>query len=386
MRHLVLRNAFYFLISAPGLALGYNWPTKDWSVASPQSAGIDVREFEIFLNYTFPQGLDWASREGVRTNSLIVIKDGLLVYEKYRAGFGANKRHHTWSVSKLLANAFVGIAERRGILNRKTPIQKYVSLKNEAAQKNLTVRDLLYWSSGFAWEESYEANPLRSSVLAMLYGPDAKSVGQFVADFQLSHLPGDKESYSSGDTNLLSLTLRNAVSNDEEYWNFPWKELFDPLGIKTAVIERDESGTFLLSSYVHMTPRDLAKIGLLYLNDGAWGDSRILPKGWVYDSTQLSPSFRKRAKGSHSTKPLRGMHLWTNREEASYNLHRPFPDVPADMFAALGHWGQSMFIIPSQRLIVVRMADDRDESFDINRFLKLLLQSIASASPKAAEQ
>jgi CubicO group peptidase (beta-lactamase class C family) len=341
--------------------------------------GVEGREFEQFLNYAFPENLDWSSREGVRTQSLLVIKDGVLIYEKYRTGFGPEKRHHTWSVSKLLANAFMGIAEKQNILSRQSRVVDFVGPRKNPGFQKMTIRDLLYWSSGFGWNESYEGNPLRSSVLEMLYGQQIKDVGDFVARTPLSHRPGEKESYSSGDTNLLSLTLRKALKNDERYWNFPWKELFDPLAIESAVIERDESGTFLLSSYAHMTPRDLAKIGLLYLNDGVWNKKKILPAGWVYDSTQLSPAFRGRAKGSHSDKPVRGMHLWTNKENLRMNLRRPFPDVPADMFAALGHWGQSMVMIPSERLIVVRMADDRDDSFDMNRFIKLLLQSFSSA-------
>lgn len=357
----------------------YQWPSKNWPTAHPQNMGVESREFEQFLNYAFPENLDWSSREGVRTQSLLVIKDGVLIYEKYRTGFGPEKRHHTWSVSKLLANAFMGIAEKQNILSRQSRVVDFVGPRKNPDFQKMTIRDLLYWSSGFGWNESYEGNPLRSSVLEMLYGQQVKDVGDYVAGTPLSHLPGEKESYSSGDTNLLSLTLRKALKSDERYWSFPWKELFDPLGISSAVIERDESGTFLLSSYAHMTPRDLAKIGLLYLNDGVWNKKKILPAGWVYDSTQLSPAFRGRAKGSHSDKPVRGMHLWTNKENLRMNLRRPFPDVPADMFAALGHWGQSMVMVPSERIIVVRMADDRDDSFDMNRFIKLLLQSFSSA-------
>ena len=341
--------------------------------------GVESREFEQFLSYAFPENLDWNSREGVRTQSLLVIKDGVLIYEKYRQGFGPEKRHHTWSVSKLLANTFMGIAERDKILSRQSRVAEFVPVGDDPSFQKMTIRDLLFWSSGFGWNESYEGNPLRSSVLEMLYGQQVKDVGDFVARTPLAHLPGEKESYSSGDTNLLSLVLRKALKRDDRYWSFPWKELFDPLGIQSAVIERDESGTFLLSSYAHMTPRDLAKIGLLYLNDGVWNKKKILPAGWIYDSTQLSPAFRGRVKGSHSDKPARGMHLWTNKEDLRLNLRRPFPDVPSDMFAALGHWGQSMVMIPSERLIVVRMADDRDDSFDMNRFLKLLLQSFSSA-------
>jgi CubicO group peptidase (beta-lactamase class C family) len=367
------------LLLLPVGAQPYQWPSKNWPTARPQSMGVESREFEQFLSYTFPEALDWSSREGVRTQSLLVIKDGVLIYEKYRHGFGPEKRHHTWSVSKLLANAFLGIAERQNILTRQSRVVDFIGASDHPNLQKMTIRDLLYWSSGFRWSESYEGNPLRSSVLEMLYGQQVKDVGDFVARTSLSHLPGEKESYSSGDTNLLSLTLRKALKNDERYWNFPWKELFDPLGISSAVIERDESGTFLLSSYAHMTPRDLAKIGLLYLNDGVWNKKKILPAGWVYDSTQLSPAFRGRSNGSHSEKPVRGMHLWTNKENLRLNLKRPFPDVPSDMFAALGHWGQSMVMIPSERVIVVRMADDRDDSFDMNRFLKLLLQSFSSS-------
>ena len=362
----------------------YAFSAWGWSSRAPHSVGMEPSALESFVDYAFPSNMDWKSRQGRRTHALLVIKDGALVLEKYRDGFGPDKRHHAWSVSKLLANALVGVSERKSILSRDSLVSQWIALPPQKDLQKMTITHLLFWSSGLAWNESYEGNPLRSSVLAMLYGQDTKDVGEFVAQFPQAHSPGERESYSSGDTNLISYVLRKALNNDAEYWEFPWKEIFNPLGINSAVIERDQAGTFLLSSYAHMTPRDLAKLGWLYVQDGVWEGKRILPKGWVSASTELSPSFRGRAKGSHSSKPLRGMHLWTNKENTRLHLHRPFPDVPTDMFAALGHWGQSMVMIPSEGLVIVRMADDRDESFDMNQFLKLLLNSLSHSKSGAS--
>ncbi len=352
----------------------YVWPTQDWKTSSLQAAGVDAQRFEEFLSYTFPENLDWESREGIRTEGLVVIKEGLLIYERYARGYGAQKRHRAWSVSKFLLNALTGVAIKRKILSLDDSVSKFLPESEQEKFQTVKVRDLLSWSSGLEWSETYEYNPLASSVIAMLYSVGAHNMARFVMDLPLSDSPGKEFRYSSGDSNLLMHVLRQALSK-KEYENFPWASIFDPLGMKSATLERDPEGLFVASSYLHVTARDLAKLGLLYLNDGVWNKNRILPEGWVFKSSRIVPSYRQTEADRHLKHLSPGLQIWVNREEPQRGISKPLADVPSDMIAGLGHWGQAIFMIPSERIIVVRFADDRDLSFDANRFLKLLLDS-----------
>ena len=126
----------------------------------------------------------------------------------------------------------------------------------------------------------------------------------------------------------------------------------------SAHLETDESGNYIGSSYCYATPRDWAKFGLLYLNDGVWNGKRILPEGWVEYS-------RKQASQSNG---IYGAHFWQNHGNAAYQ------DVPEDLFSCNGYEGQYVFIIPSRDLVVVRMG--LSETFDVNKFLKEILKAI----------
>jgi CubicO group peptidase (beta-lactamase class C family) len=181
----------------------------------------------------------------------------------------------------------------------------------------------------------------------------------------------------------LQAVLKSALG-EKDYAEFPWSELFNKIGMKSAVLERDQSNVFVGSSYLHTTGRDLAKLGLLYLNDGVWNGQRILPQGWVFWSNQIVPAYRQFSSDIRGEKLTPGYHVWLNRADTMRGIQKVLPDVPEDTFAASGHWGQSMWMIPSQRLIVVRFADDRDRSFSANRFLRLLLNSLSN--PLTAER
>jgi CubicO group peptidase (beta-lactamase class C family) len=98
--------------------------------------------------------------------------------------------------------------------------------------------------------------------------------------------------YSSGTTNMIQKMLRYTCFGDNvtAYWEFPRKYIFDPIGMKSMVMEIDPSGNFVGSSFSYATARDYARFGLLFLQDGIWDGQQILPKGWVEYSTTPTPS------------------------------------------------------------------------------------------------
>ena len=134
--------------------------------------------------------------------------------------------------------------------------------------------------------------------------------------------------------------------------------------------ETDGSGTFVGSSYAYMSARDLARIGLLMQRGGRWRDKQLLPKAWV--DFNLTPFAHYQ---SSRVNEVVGGQWWLNR--TADNTPRPWPDAPADAFAALGHWGQALYVVPSGNLVIVRYADDRDGSYDPNQLLKRALAAFA---------
>jgi CubicO group peptidase (beta-lactamase class C family) len=139
----------------------------------------------------------------------------------------------------------------------------------------------------------------------------------------------------------------------KEYYRWPYEELFYRIGMYHTVLEPDAGGTFVGSSYCYATARDWARFGLLYLYDGVWMGQRVLPEGWV--------KFTRTGEGY-------GALWWLN--------HRGrWPDVPPDCFFCEGYEGQYIWVIPSRKLVVVRLALQR-QRLQVNEVLKGLLAAL----------
>ncbi|KAA0943454.1 serine hydrolase [Pseudomonas sp. ANT_H14] len=338
------------------------WPIKDWS-QSPQLAGPATRALD---DYAFPPRDD-TTRKGIRTDALLVIRDGEVIYERYAAPTTTTTPHLTWSISKSLMATVLGVAYGENRFKLTDPAARfYPPMKQHPA---VTMADLLHWASGLNWQEDYEYAPLKSSVVAMLYTRGRADMAMFTADTGTFSAPGQAFRYSSGDSNLLSAALKGMLGH-KAYVDYPWTALFDPLGIRNATWESDADETFIASSYAYLTARDLARIGLLMARGGRWRERQLLPQEWVAFNRQ---PFDKYTPGQDEAVP--GGHWWLNREVQG--AARPWPDAPADTFAALGHWGQALYVMPDEHLVIVRYGDDRDGSYRHNELLKRVLAAVA---------
>jgi CubicO group peptidase (beta-lactamase class C family) len=358
------------------------FPTSGWRLRSAAESGIDDAARRAFEDYVFPPPPSVIpgkkdQRLGIRTDGVVIIHRGYLVYERYARGYTADSRHYGWSMAKSVVNALIGIAEREGLLHRGSLVSEVDPRLTAPQLAGLTVDHLLHFSSGLKWAETYEYSPLKSSVIAMLYTAGSSDMARFVAAQPREFPPGMHYRYSSGDTTFLSSLLRAKLSQ-RDYDDFPFSRLFSPLGMTSAVFEQDKSGTFVGSSYVHATARDFAKFGFLYLNQGVWEGKQILPADWVSYSTQIAPAYAGTPPPDHDPTDVPGASLWLNAADGA--APRPWPDAPADAFAAEGHWGQTIVIIPSRDIVAVRLADDRDHRFSMNEYLRRLLVMLPSQS------
>jgi len=345
---------------------GEGWPNDAASVRRELPAEVAALDAALF-----PPDLDWTDKDrpGTRTDGVVVVHRGRVLYERYREPWDEERPHLSWSVTKSFTSALTGVAVREGLVTRDDSICEHLDGLPEASCQ-VTLQHLLDMGSGFQWRETYEGvSPTESSVLAMLYGEGSADMARFVATQPLARAPGSAWQYSSGDTNVLSAAI-GAPLTERFGERFPWTTLFDVIGMTSVTFERDAAGTYVGSSYLWATPRDLARFGYLLLHDGCWDSERVLPEGWVDYSTELGQPLQIKALPK-AEEIVQARLLWVNRPLPGQGVaERWCPSVGEDMYAALGHWGQSITVVPSLELVVVRVADDRDDSYRHDRTMK----------------
>lgn len=355
-------------------------PGRSWRVVDEDRSGINPVARERLGRFLFPENTEGT----IQTDGVVVVKDGIIVYERYSNGYQVDQPHLTWSVSKGFLGALVGIAVKEGRFDLDRPAYEYYKPLDRGEHRKITARHLLTMTSGLKWNEGYEASPLKSSVLNMLYTKGYRDMALYTANHPVAYEPGTHWYYSSGDSNLLSAVLKGALK--EDYSDYPWEKLFSVIGMDRVTWEKDHEGTYVASSYLYATPRDMARFGLLYLNNGRWGRRNLFSPDWVKQSTTMVPGYYSTPMREDMFEDNPGLHLFLNLGDASRNVERPWPDAPADTFAFTGHWGQIIIVIPSRRLVIVRVANDREKSMDKNQFMKLVLSLFAeNAESKKGE-
>ncbi len=358
------------LLSAP-CPTRASWPTADWPVGDLQ--GVRTRraaEVKALEDYLFTlTGAD-SERKGLRTDALIIVKSGTVIYEAYARGWSANKRHISWSVAKSFSTALAGVAVQKGALNVSDSICSYVAARDELCP--ITVQNIMEFGSGLHWQEAYEKESYQySSVIAMLLGEGHQDTVKFFLDHKKDHEPGTTFNYSTGEAMLVSEVVRQAGLQQGFDKNWFWSDFFDRLGMSSTILSGDVKGAPGGGSYIFATARDYARFGYLYLNDGCWEGKRVLPEGWVKSSTTMSNTFKVGAPDSEDTP--NGWMWWLN-EVAPKKGERPWKDAPADAYSAIGHWGQYVAVVPSEDLVVVRLGDDRDEGMELNKLIPLSIE------------
>jgi len=370
----------------PAHIVGATWPRS-----TPEQEGLDSAAVERLRAYLLSRQGDDENRQGVRTNAFVLIRNGKIVMEEYARGYTSETAMLTWSVSKSITNALVGRAVMNRGLNINDSASVCVPALDRESHRSVLVRHLLQMSSSLAFDESYEASPVFSSVIAMLYTRGRADMSKFTASLDLAHKAGTHWNYSSGDSNIVMECLKKYYGND--YNNMPWTELFDPLQIQNAVWERDGAGTFVGSSYLYLRATDLARIGYLYMHDGVWNGKRLLPEGWVNYSLTVVPAYYNRKTISVSERADNPTAYWyRNVGNSKMNIEKPWPGAPDDAFAALGHWGKGLWVIPSLDMVVVRLGDDRrygcrwpdeknceadqDKAYSKHHLLKLVTETV----------
>jgi CubicO group peptidase (beta-lactamase class C family) len=372
VRLLIVVACALALWPAPGKAecpTRSSWPTDAWPSRAAQVRVDRAAEIRALEDYAFTLTGKDEDRLGLRTDALLIVRDGEILYERYARGWDATRPHLAWSVTKSFTSALTGVAVQRGAVAVSDSMCRHLTAQREE-QCAITLQHLLEFSSGIDWREAYENEPYQvSSVIAMFFGEGKKDAIRFITSHPLRDPPGTTWEYSTGDSTLLASAVDAAMRPAHgEAW--PWDLLFDPIGARSVTIERDPQGNLYGGSYLYATAQDYARFGYLYLNDGCWAGQRLLPEDWVRRSTAVAPVFR--AGNRHANTEANGWQWWLNQPVPEVHIASPpWAGVPVDAYAAQGHWGQYVVVIPSLEMVVVRLGDDRNDGVDLGRLISL---------------
>ncbi len=320
------------------------WPLGDQGARAPIPRGLTPYEAAVMNIAGF----------GGRTSALLIVKDGRIVVEHYQAGHDVHTAQRTFSVAKSLAATLIGNAVLRGKLDVAAPaaIAEWQPAGDPRAV--ITTEQLMRMASGLTSDSAGN----RTDAIYM----GGASVRAWTTQWPLLNPPGSRYRYANNDTLLATLSLKAALAKQGEVLDPA--AFFDRLGMTRTFVEHDRDGDFILSSQVWTTARDLARLGLLYLNDGMAGGERILPADWR--------RFVSTPSGPQPDGPFGyGAGFWLLDKSAG---------VPSDAFGAFGNRGQYVIVIPSRRLVIVRQGyDDAAQRLDIAK----LTAAIVAGDDKA---
>lgn len=320
-----------------------------WETASANDVGLDEEKFVELVKYL-------NSSIDNQFHSILIAKDNKLIFEKYFSGykfdinsikseqdiiqFGVDTLHYLASVSKSITSLLLGIAIDNGaeISLDDTLLSYYPQYSAELiGEKSLIqLNHLLTMSAGLSWDEStYSYGDPKNDVTQLFVQSDPL---QYILRKPIESLPGTKFSYNSGYTNIIAdvLQLKTGVTFNQ----FAHNNLFSKLGIDSYKWEMINGNLIFASGGLYLTPRDLAKIGYVFLNEGKWLNTQIVSNGWIEQSFEnyINPNYYYYSNGY-------GLQWWKNTFHTTYGSYECY-------FAA--GWGeQFLYILPELDMEIV---------------------------------
>jgi len=307
------------------------WPIHGWSTSTPGEQALDPVQLEKMLSAIDEQGLE--------IHSVLIIRNGYIVMEKYYPPYQEDTRHPLYSITKSFISSLVGIAISEGIIESiDKPVleffPKYEFTNVDQAKATMTLENLLTMTSGLSWDD--------------MNGSDhemglAKDPIQYVLDQPMESEPGLEFSYNSGCSHLMSAIIQETTGMNT--LDYAKSRLFEPIGITNLEWETDRTGTPFGGWGLELTPRDLAKFGYLYLKEGMWNEKQIIPAEWVRTSTESHVKF----------------------DDGWGYGYQWLPAPVHNGYAAIGRFSQLLVVIPDLEIVVIFTADheNHDDLFEL---------------------
>ena len=299
------------------------WPTSGWKTSTPEQQGMDSAKLLVadeFIQNRLPDAF-----------SLLVVKNGYLVFEKYYSWGSPEKYAVVHSVTKSVTSALIGIALDKGYLESVDQklfefFPEYTTDDLDPRIKEIRLKHILTMSAGFRWND-------RGPVMRDWY--TSADWAKFTIQLPLVNNPGDKFNYNSSISHLLSIILSRSTKTST--LDFAKQNLFEPLGIQSGFWRQGPQGYHIGGFGLGFSARDLAKFGFLYLNNGYWNGQSIVPEQWVKKSTeQQIKAVRHPLYGAFGY----GYHWWVKQVDG------------CSSFRAWGRRGQYIVVVPELDLVV----------------------------------
>lgn len=282
----------------------------------------------------------WIERTG--TTGLLVIKDGVIVFDNYYQGNEKSTRVIAMSVSKSFVSCLVGVALAEGkITDLQDPVEKYAPELKGSGYEGVSLKNVLQMSSGIRFVEDY--GDLKSDIVRLVGSFLTGSINDFVATLPNELKPGTFNRYVSADTQVLSMVLTGATKKSlTEYMQ---EKLWSRLGAEyDAEWLTDPKKTEMAFGGLNATLRDYARFGLLYLNQGRnFKGEQLVPKNWVKVSvTPDAPHLMPGRDNPGSDWPMGYGYQWW------------IPENPEGDFAAIGIYGQFIYVHPVHKVVIAK--------------------------------
>jgi CubicO group peptidase (beta-lactamase class C family) len=308
------------------------------------------------------------------TRAIVVLKDGHVIAERYADSVGIDTPLLGFSATKSVISALAGIMVRKGALKLDEPVPIAAWQNPGDPRGAITLDHLLRHTAGLALGSSLQAS-LASALQPVNRMKFMESdMAAYAESIPLETAPGAAWNYHDGNFIILAHLISNSAGGRAaDMMRFARQELFAPLGMRNVALEFDASGNAEASSQMLASARDWARFGQLYLDDGMAGEKRILPEGWVKYSASATPN----------AWVGQGAGFWTNLGDSFGATYRVEHGWPRDAFFAKGTIGQYVIIIPSERLVIVRLGRSPNFPPEADGVFDLVRDVIAATGAKA---
>ena len=342
-------------------AMAQAWPMGDRPDTAPLPAEIDRAKVDAAVDAAFAD-------PAALTAAFLVVYKGRIIAERYMAGITKDTQLESWSMGKSIASTLFSLLVKDGIYTIDQPAPVPAWRSPDDPRSKIRNMDLLRMSGGLKFMGNQEpgAPPNQGYPDHYYIYTGAVDVFEYAINRPAEFPPNTEGRYRNCDPLTIGYLIRQAVTRrGEQYLTWPQRALFDRIGIRRQVMETDPYGNFILTGYDFGTARNWARLGQLYLQDGVWQGTRILPEGWSTFVSTPAPAWKR---------PVYGGLFWINGD-AGWNL-------PKETYLMAGAGGQNTWIVPSHNLVIVRMGHFRGSAVG-RRTTNVALAKLMEAIPKS---
>ncbi|GAA3919530.1 serine hydrolase [Litoribacillus peritrichatus] len=346
-------------LESPELDANQVWPAGRAGVS--YVSGVELDQIDLAAQGLFED----KSTYEINTSSVLVSYKGKLVYERYADDYSPETPVALFSASKTITAVLSGMIQDDGVLDLNQPANVAEWNNSNDPRSVITPMQLLTMTSGLGSDKTDQK--IDPDVFELVASDDMAST---FANKKLYAQPGTAWHYNTGNTLVQTRLLQETLGgNLSDFYQYMQTRLFHKINVTSAVVQPDNSGNMALGAFAFMTPRDMARFGLLLEQGGHWDGEQIISAHWLETMLEAvnlpNPWNRDYGVGIFPNTQKVGEAFW--------------PMLPADTMSALGLRGQLIIVVPSLDLVVVRTGDAHDEQeilVDIGRFIYGLLEAL----------